>query len=151
MKLLLAVDGSTYSNPPLQAVSTRPWPSGSMVRIVTVVEMVFPAGVPTGIAPDASLAAGVMASEEALQKHAEEVLRTARDTVAAAGLPVEAQIRHGRPGAEIVEEAKRWGADLVLIGSHGRSGIERILMGSVAHYVVAHAPCSVEVVRRPAA
>jgi nucleotide-binding universal stress UspA family protein len=54
---------------------------------------------------------------------------------------------HGQPGEEIVKAAKEWGADAIVIGSHGRSGISRTLVGSVAEGVMRHAPCPVLVVR----
>jgi len=60
---------------------------------------------------------------------------------------VDTTVRQGDPRVEIVDEAERWGADLVILGSHGRTGVKRWLMGSVAEYVVRHAPCSVEVAR----
>jgi len=46
-----------------------------------------------------------------------------------------------------VDQAKDWRADLIVLGSHGRSGIKRWILGSVAEAVVRHAPCSVEVAR----
>ena len=53
----------------------------------------------------------------------------------------------GSPGSEIVKAATEWQADVIVIGSHGRRGITRALMGSVAEAVVRHAPCPVLVVR----
>ncbi len=55
----------------------------------------------------------------------------------------------GDPAAEIVRAAKEWGADIVVIGTHGRDGVQRFLLGSVAEKVVRHAPCPVLVVRKP--
>jgi nucleotide-binding universal stress UspA family protein len=48
---------------------------------------------------------------------------------------------------EIVKEAEQWGARLVILGSHGRRGFERLTLGSVSEHVALHAPCSVEVIR----
>jgi nucleotide-binding universal stress UspA family protein len=62
------------------------------------------------------------------------------------GLTVETAVRDGEPGPAVVEEAKEWGADLILVGSRGHSGLRRLLEGSVSHYVVDHAHCPVEVV-----
>jgi universal stress protein A len=53
----------------------------------------------------------------------------------------------GEPGEEIVTAAQDWGADLIVIGSHGRHGLTRALVGSVAESVMRHAPCPVLVVR----
>jgi len=53
----------------------------------------------------------------------------------------------GQPAAKIVEAAKQWPASLIVIGSHGRTGITRILLGSIAEGVIRHAPCPVLVVK----
>ncbi len=53
----------------------------------------------------------------------------------------------GGPATEIVKAAKEWPADLIVIGSHGRGGVQRALLGSVAEGVMRHAPCPVMVVR----
>ena len=58
------------------------------------------------------------------------------------------QGREGDARSVIVDEAQKWSADLVMLGSHGYTGIKRLLLGSVALLVVSHAPCSVEIVRR---
>ena len=58
------------------------------------------------------------------------------------------QIMHGPPEEEIVELAEEWGADLIVVGSHGRGLIGRML-GSVSDAVVHHAPCSVMIIRMP--
>jgi nucleotide-binding universal stress UspA family protein len=56
---------------------------------------------------------------------------------------------NGSPGRLVflVHEAREWDADLIVIGAHGLTGLESILMGNVARHVVDHAPCSVEVAR----
>ncbi|MFO1158550.1 MAG: universal stress protein [Reyranellaceae bacterium] len=56
-------------------------------------------------------------------------------------------IQIGSPHVEIVNAAKEWPADLIVIGSHGRGGVKRALLGSVADGVMRHAPCPVLVVR----
>lgn len=64
------------------------------------------------------------------------------------GLTAEGVVKNGAPGKVIVTEAKEWAAAVIVIGSHGRGGLGRLLMGSVAQYVIDHAPCSVEVAHR---
>jgi nucleotide-binding universal stress UspA family protein len=63
-------------------------------------------------------------------------------------LKIETATFEGDARAVIVDEARKWSADLIVLGSHGYSGIKRLLLGSVASSVVSHAPCSVEIVRR---
>jgi universal stress protein A len=63
------------------------------------------------------------------------------------GLPVETFVRNGRPATEIVEAAGELGADLIVISTHGHTGLRHALMGSTAENVVRHAPCPVLTVR----
>ncbi len=79
------------------------------------------------------------------------LLARAAKSLRGRGLTVEIVLRNGDPRSVIVDEAKDWGADLIIVGSRGYSGIKRMLLGSVAQSVVNNAPCSVEVVRKKAA
>lgn len=60
---------------------------------------------------------------------------------------VTSDIIQGHPQESILEEADRWGADLIVLGSPGLGGFERRLLSSVSHAVVTHAHCSVKIVR----
>ena len=55
----------------------------------------------------------------------------------------------GDPRKVILDEAKDWGADLIVLGSHGYRSLERLMLGSVSESVATHAHCSVEVIREP--
>lgn len=55
----------------------------------------------------------------------------------------------GKPAHEIVEAARMWHADVLVVGTHGRGGIKRVVLGSVAEDVMRHAPCPVLAVRAP--
>jgi nucleotide-binding universal stress UspA family protein len=87
--------------------------------------------------------------EESL-KDGQEFVRKAEEPLTKAGYKVETAVEEGDPKSTIVEDAARWHADLIVLGSHGRKGVDRFLMGSVSDAVARHAPCSVEVVRIPA-
>ena len=80
-------------------------------------------------------------------KEAKELTRNAAETIAASGLATETVVHDGDPRSVIVDEAEDWKADLIVMGSHGYTGIKKWLLGSVAQSVVSRAPCSVEVVR----
>jgi nucleotide-binding universal stress UspA family protein len=67
------------------------------------------------------------------------------------GIPIEHRLEHGEPAAVILAVAKQIGADLIVIGTHGRTGLRRLLMGSVAEQVVRKAPCPVLTVKNPMA
>ncbi len=66
----------------------------------------------------------------------------------AVGPGCQTELRRGSPAQEIIDQAKDMGADLIIIATHGRSGIGHLFMGSVAERVVQHAPCPVLVVRQ---
>ena len=89
--------------------------------------------------------------EEIRERQATEAEGLARDAgehIAAPGLSVETAIREGDPRTEIVDAADEWQADLIVVGSHGRTGLKRLMLGSIAAAIVARAHCSVEVIRR---
>ena len=144
MKILLAVDGSPYSAAAAESVSTRPWPAGTAVRVLSAVENIVPPASELWYDAGGSL-------EEAnrqITKKAEELTNKVGEAVRASGLTVESVVRSGDPRSVIADEAKEWGADLIVVGSHGYTGLKRLLLGSVAQSVVSHAPCSVLVVRQ---
>jgi nucleotide-binding universal stress UspA family protein len=62
-------------------------------------------------------------------------------------LTVSQDIPKGNPRSVILDEAEAWGADLIVLGSHGYTGLKRVLLGSVSQAIAAHAKCSVEIVR----
>jgi len=62
-------------------------------------------------------------------------------------IPSQGIIRMGNPADEIVETAREFGADLIVMSTHGRAGLAHMLLGSTTEHVVRHAPCPVLVVR----
>ncbi|MBD0267559.1 MAG: universal stress protein [Cyanobacteria bacterium Co-bin8] len=75
-----------------------------------------------------------------------ERLQRDSETAANAGVRAEFTQSGGEPSLVICDLARTWEADLIIVGSHGRSGLSELLMGSVSNYVMHHAPCSVLVV-----
>jgi len=75
----------------------------------------------------------------------------AREAEALAGRAVQTRLSNGRPGPEILGYAREGGFDLLVVGSHGRTGVRHLVLGSVAEELVRAAPCPVLVVRRSAA
>jgi nucleotide-binding universal stress UspA family protein len=142
MKILLAVDESPHSQEAVDEVARRPWPSHSIIRVLSVIQPYTPPAtefVLTGATLED------MRRQQTLE--AERLTNRAAEAVKTLSVSPETVVREGDPRSEIVDEAVEWGADLIVVGSHGRTGIKRWLLGSVASAVVSHAPCSVEVVR----
>lgn len=144
MKILLAVDSSEYSAAAIKEVAKRPWPTRSTVRVLSVVEPLPPPAAELWYDSRGSLDA----ARREMRKNSLELSRTSSAKLRRKDLKTESTVRDGHPRTTIVDEARKWRADLIVMGSRGRTGLTRLLLGSVAQYVVSHAPCSVEVVRQ---
>jgi nucleotide-binding universal stress UspA family protein len=146
-KILLATDGSDCSTKATSFIANRPWPERSEVKILSVVQL-MPADVPSLVSSVRFPVPNLMEQiTEQAQERGAQALADARKILSATGLEVQSAAPVGEPRATILDEAKAWGADLIVLGSHGRHGLDRLLMGSVADSVAVYAHCSVEVVR----
>jgi len=143
MKILLPIDQSKYSEAAIKEVRKRTWPARSTVRVLSVIEPLPVPAAEVWYDNRGSLAA----AEREMRKTIENLTADRADKLRKKNLKVEIAIREGHPRTAIVDEAQKWKADLIVMGSHGRTGLSRLLLGSAAQYVVSHAPCSVEVVR----
>jgi len=83
-----------------------------------------------------------------LETEAQHLLQASRERVQRAGLQGECLLVQGTPTQTIVDTAGEQGVDLILMGTHGRTGLAHVFLGSVAEHVVRQAPCPVLVVRR---
>lgn len=145
-RILVAVDGSTPGQAALEAAMRVARRDGARLRVLHVVE--WPEAWPEAAYDRVLLDLEAMrrAHLEAGQAIADRAAGHARQT----GLEVETRCRErgGRRVSEVIaEEAGRWQADLVVVGTHGRRGIERLVLGSVAEGVARRVPCSVLLVR----
>jgi nucleotide-binding universal stress UspA family protein len=145
MKVLLAIDGSPHSHAAVVEYATRPWPNGTEVQILTVVHP----SIPLFMEPTLVVAAAHMEQILELGREAPALVQAASDMIRDAhpGISVTTKIVEDIPKDAIVQEAEDWGADLIVLGSHGYGRVRRVVLGSVAGAVVAKAPCSVQVVR----
>ena len=148
MKILLAIDGSEQSAVAVDEVCDRHFPPDSDVRVISVVEPMTFAGSLPGEFVNADL---YVELEKSAQERAHTAVDTAVDKLrTGAGsrqFKVTTAVPSGSPKREILEEAEKFAADLIVVGSHGHGGFERFLLGSVSQAVALHARCSVEIVR----
>ncbi|PYQ10846.1 MAG: universal stress protein [Acidobacteria bacterium] len=144
MRILIAYDGSPDSEVAVDEVVARPWPKGSPVRLVTVIETPL-ATLPPNFEFYGPLIVGVESSlrEEGYQR-IQKALAKFRGRE---DLETSYELKDGSPKSSLLEAIRDWAADLVVVGSHGSTRLERLFLGSVSHALVTHAPCSVEVVR----
>jgi len=145
MKILVATDGSEFSTAALRLLAERPWPSGSKVKIISVPE--FPrleefSYLNAGEAEDLRVAC----EEEARICAAKGV-----EVLAGSELNVHSDIPKEREPIfqVILNEAEKWEADVIVLGSHGHSGFDPVDIGSVSEEVGLRSKCSVAVIRRP--
>lgn len=148
MKILIAYDGSRPSESAITQVLERPWPAGTAVRLVMVIEwplLMLPAD---GLEVADPLTDQV---RDVQRKDAHERLERARKRFESRpDLAVDWELREGSAKHALLDAIEDWKADLVFVGSHGKTAMSRFILGSVSHALVTHAACSVEIVK-PAA
>ena len=144
MRILFATDGSRSADRARDLLGRLSWPVGTRFCVVCALE-------PRGelfTAPWMMPAAGELDSVESeLLRHADVTLDDAVRTLEVPDGPVERLTLRGRPASAIVEEARAWRADLLVLGNRGHGPIASMVLGSVSAEVVDHAPCPVLVVR----
>jgi nucleotide-binding universal stress UspA family protein len=145
MKILIALDDSPYSRAALDSVLARPWPKESQFKVLSVIEPFHPefAGWQTTYTPVAIEAQASI--HDSATKLVEEAEKSLADTFGATN--VSGEVAEGYIKDRILEEAQHWLADLIVVGSHGRRGFTKFLLGSVSEAIASHANCSVEIVR----
>lgn len=146
MKILVATDGSGPSVAAVRSVANRPWPAGSKALVLAIPEPFMPLGEFPYFESKEIEALNTRGLKSAKVRAA-----SAADVLSNAGLETTAEtpFPESTAGRQIVKEADRWGAGMVVLGSHGLRGFERWTIGSVSEHVALHAHCSVEVIRRP--
>ena len=149
MKVLIATDGSDYSKAAVSECCRLVIdPVNTEILIVSAYEDAVPiAAEPFAVSSEyyQKMVDALSNLAEGFLTQAEAAIRTHFDQ---GELRITTEILRGAPDQQIVEKAKAWGADLIVVGSHGR-GFWGRLLGSVSDGVVHHAPCSVMVVRKP--
>jgi nucleotide-binding universal stress UspA family protein len=146
MKILLATDGSIFSKTATKAVASRIVPKNTEVLVLQVVEApsyATPPQMAPGYAPE------MAEIREAQMKEAKASVAAASTDLQAAGFAVNTRVVEADPRTAILEVAEEWKADLIVLGSHGRKGLKKFLLGSVAESVARHARCSVLIERMP--
>lgn len=141
-RVLVALDGSTACESVLRFLLEIAGPLDMKITLLHVLEPMPPQVMEA--APHV-----VIDDIEARRKEAEEYLEPVAAALRAKGVETSWAIRRGRPADEIVAAARESGADLVAMATHGRTGLGRLLFGSVAEAVLRNAPVPVFMIREP--
>jgi nucleotide-binding universal stress UspA family protein len=146
VRIVIGVDGSSNAEVAVRAAALGEWPEGTQARVIAVDDTVRPTGTAMALVPPAA----VMVSESN-QEHVtkmRQMMERAAIELRAAGLQVSPELVQGSAQRILCDEAKKWDADCIFVGSRGlTSTLERFRTGSVSTALVTNAPCSVEVVR----
>jgi nucleotide-binding universal stress UspA family protein len=146
MKILLATDGSAHSKAMVKQFACRTFAPNLRVRIVSAYEIssnilnIEPVGIAKKYYANADKY--LLKSAKAAVENAATILRKINPK-----LSVSTVVIVGSPKSVILEEAERFGADLIVVGSHGHGAVAGFLLGSTSQAVALHAKCSVEIVR----
>ncbi len=147
MKVLLAIDGSPSSDCVLNELKRINVTKDSEVIILSIVE-------PTRPIMAEPYGGAMIEYEASIEKNnliaANEIVKQAKESIEKDfGCYVKTEIISGSPKYVIVEKAKEWNSDLIILGSHGYPLWERVLLGSVSTFVAQHAACTVIISRCP--
>jgi nucleotide-binding universal stress UspA family protein len=141
MNVLVGVDDSSCSETVLAHVEKGEWPKGTKFLVLSAVAPIF-------VGPGEAAAADAIGQLlEQQEKYHLEIAQRSTDRLRKAGLVAEARMVVADPRSALLEAARKHPTDLIVVGSHGRTGIQKLMLGSVASHVVTHAPCSVLVIR----
>lgn len=136
-RVLLAVEGREDAIRLQKWLTSHPFKNPVAITILSVV--------PSLLVADPHVLAGLGDWSEQQKRHAEQVLRDTAQALASPQFTVATEVRQGDPVTTVCEAGTAY--DLIVVGSHGRKGLDRFLMGSVSHGIVHRAGCSVLVVR----
>ncbi len=136
MKVLIAVDATPTWVAVVREAAARPWPAGSKFCLFHAVD------------PYHFVKAPLLLARAKGAAHSQ--LKSGAESIQHAGWGAETEVFFGNPRNAIASFAQEWGAELILVGSHGHGDLARILLGSTSKAALRRAHCSVEIVRAPA-
>ncbi|CAN5767368.1 hypothetical protein BH20ACI3_BH20ACI3_22220 [soil metagenome] len=158
MKLLIGYDGSSYADTAIDDLQRAGLPSNVEALVVLVGDApLVPPFASHEVIERALVGDRVVSIVDHANRHVSETLKHANELVMNAGArlrsffpdwQVRGELMAGTPAAELVRKAKEWKAELLVVGSQGRSAIGRLILGSVSLQVATDARCSVRIGRR---
>ncbi len=144
MKLLVAIDTSEHAKAALAEVQRLSWPADTSVTLLSVIRTdVYSFG---DFHAPAAQELEILVREE--KQRADALLTELAGSLAGSRLGVTTRVEHGDPRFVLCDVAKELAVDWLVVGSHGRRGFKKLVLGSVASHVVTHATCSVLVVKK---
>jgi nucleotide-binding universal stress UspA family protein len=151
MKILLAIDESVFSEAAIQTVISQFRPDNVEVRVFHAVEWTTALPMSFAFGEGPTYVDDVHAARDKSLRDGDRLVGRVAQQLQTAGFRTNTTILEGDPRHAILDCATEWQPDLIVMGAHGRKGVERFLLGSVSEAITRHAACSVEIVRMPVA
>ncbi len=141
MKVLLAISDKLFGDAIVRFAFTHKWPVGTEFRFISVVAPITLQPGRTDEEKKALFDEETTHADKLLSQSKTSFLKEQPDAY------IKYEVLIGHTAKEILACAQDWPASMIIMGSHGRRGLERALLGSVSFYVASHAPCSIGIVR----
>ena len=141
--IVVGTDGSATATQAVRHASELAKATGAELHVVHAFQ---PMSAMASIGPDGGAAAASAGLTEAIETQAKGILERAGQSAGAGGLQVQTHLCSGDPASALLETAERVGADLLVIGNKGMSGVRRFVLGSVPNKISHHSPCSLLIV-----
>jgi nucleotide-binding universal stress UspA family protein len=155
-KILVAIDNSQLSHSVFAAALELAKSNKAAIMLLHCVTTDMVAEATPPIALETTLPLGLVNTDYQTQQillekqieEAQALLKGYREEAMSHGVPTQSDYQVGEAGDQLCEVAKDWGADLIVVGRQGHTGLKEALLGSVSNHVVHHAPCSVLVIQQ---
>ena len=141
MKVLVAISDRYFADALARFAEAHNWPEKAEFKLITVVSPLESQPGSGDVAKRAFFDQEQVHADKLLSRFKSRLLKTRPDLLITYEVPT------GSAGKEILSCAKSWPASMILMGTHGRQGLERAFLGSVSFFVASHAPCSFTLVR----
>ena len=147
--VVLGVDGSTGAERAVDLVIQWVPLRSTPIHVVAVAPSLYPWWVGMAEAGGVTTVPQLLASEEATRADEVELVQATVERLVRAGYRATGSVRDGDAADQLIKAVEATGSDLIVVGTRGRTGLTRLVLGSVARNIVTHAPCSVLVVHPP--
>jgi nucleotide-binding universal stress UspA family protein len=147
MKILLAIDGSECSALATHAVIAQLRAHNTDVRVIHAINWEHIVPISLQFERGSEVAHAYQALRDRTARDAGALVASAARQLQDAGFRTSTVVLEGEPRRVILDCAATWRPDLIVVGSRGKSGLDRLLLGSTSEHIARHAACSVEIVR----
>ncbi|MFA7339911.1 MAG: universal stress protein [Candidatus Obscuribacterales bacterium] len=144
MKVLIAIDDSDCSSNAVDSATRQTWQDDTEFRLISIMAPIYNEYLLAGLCAPSLEEMQAEYMNQLQQMVDQKIIQLKKNHP---NNQISGLVISGGIAESIIDHAKAWDADLIILGSHGRTGLEKFWLGSVAEKVLNHAPCSVEVVK----